>query len=334
MGVIDPVSGDVYLYKPYRTGAAHDTTAPAIQSQLSGTLGSGGFYTSNVTVTWAVTDGESTISNRTGCDAVTISSDTDGQTLTCNATSEGGTSTQSVTIKRDGTAPEASAAATSMPNANGWYRSNVTVRFSGTDATSGIASCSGNVTLAAEGSAQSSPAGNCTDMAGNVSAPVKADGINIDKTAPTVVGASTPAANGAGWNNSAVTVTFSAMDATSGVDAAACGAPVTLSGDGFGQSATGVCEDRAGNVGSATVSGINLDTLAPHAGHRLLALRPTRTAGTAPASRYRSPERTACRVPDLQAAPPRHSLPPRAPVFSVPAPAVTSPEIPAMSWRL
>ena len=128
LGVIDPVAGDVFLYKPYRTGAAHDTTAPVIESQMSGTLGSGGFYTSNVTVTWAVTDGESTISNRTGCDAVTISTDTDGQTLTCTATSEGGTSTQSVTIKRDVTAPEASAAATSMPNANGWYRSNVAVR--------------------------------------------------------------------------------------------------------------------------------------------------------------------------------------------------------------
>jgi hypothetical protein len=264
LGVIDPVAGDVFLYKPSKTGAAHDTTAPAIQSQLSGTLGGDGYYTSSVTVTWTVTDGESTISNRTGCDAVTISKDTNGQTLTCKATSEGGTSTRSVTIKRDATAPEASAAATALPNVNGWYKSNVIVRFSGTDATSGIASCSGNVTVAAEGSNQSSAAGVCTDKAGNVSAPVKASGINIDRTAPTVAGMRSPKANGAGWNNNTVTVTFSATDSASGVDAASCGAPVTLSTDGFGQTATGHCEDRAGNIGSASVTGINLDTLAPH----------------------------------------------------------------------
>lgn len=265
LGVIDPVAGDVFLYKPPKTGIAQDTTAPAIQSQLSGVLGSNGFYTSNVTVTWSVTDGESKISNRTGCDVVTISQDTIGQTLTCNATSEGGTSTQSVTIKRDAMAPEASAVATSLPNANGWYRSNVTVKFSGTDATSGVASCSGNVTIAAEGSDQSSTTGVCTDKAGNVSAPVKASGIRIDKTPPTVTGVRSPAANGAGWNNTAVTVLFSATDNNSGTDAASCGAPVTVSNDGFGQTATGYCEDRAGNKGSATVSGISLDTVAPHA---------------------------------------------------------------------
>jgi hypothetical protein len=82
-----------------------DTTAPVITPTVAGTLGENGWYTSNVNVSWLVEDGESDISSSTGCDATTISSDNDGTTLTCSATSAGGTSSQSVTIKRDATLP-------------------------------------------------------------------------------------------------------------------------------------------------------------------------------------------------------------------------------------
>jgi len=84
-----------------------DTTPPVISRQIVGTLGANGWYTSTVTVSWTVTDPESPITSKTGCDPVTVSADTTatGVTFTCSATSAGGTGTQSVTIKRDATKP-------------------------------------------------------------------------------------------------------------------------------------------------------------------------------------------------------------------------------------
>jgi hypothetical protein len=82
-----------------------DITPPVIVPQISGTLGTNGWYTSNVQVLWAVVDNESAVGSQTGCDTTTISSDTSSVTLTCTATSAGGTDSLSVTIKRDATAP-------------------------------------------------------------------------------------------------------------------------------------------------------------------------------------------------------------------------------------
>ncbi len=83
-----------------------DTTPPVIApEQTTGTLGSNGWYSSDVTVSWDPTDTLSRVSSRLGCDGTTIAADTPGTTLTCTATSAGGTSSRSVTIKRDATAP-------------------------------------------------------------------------------------------------------------------------------------------------------------------------------------------------------------------------------------
>lgn len=83
--------------------APSDTTAPVITPNISGTLGNNGWYTSDVTVSWTVVDNESTPTY--SCPPTTINADTAGTTLTCSATSAGGTSSQSVTIKRDATQP-------------------------------------------------------------------------------------------------------------------------------------------------------------------------------------------------------------------------------------
>lgn len=84
-----------------------DTTPPTITPTVTGTTGAGGWYTSDVTVTWTVAENDSPITAKTGCDSVTLKSDTAaaGVTYTCSATSTGGTSTKSVTVKRDATKP-------------------------------------------------------------------------------------------------------------------------------------------------------------------------------------------------------------------------------------
>jgi len=84
----------------------------------------------------------------------------------------------------------------------------------------------------------------------------------VDKTKPTASASASPAANANGWNNTNVTVSFSGSDALSGIDF--CDAPVVLSSEGAGQSASGTCTDKAGNVSDpATVSGINIDKTPP-----------------------------------------------------------------------
>jgi hypothetical protein len=113
--------------------------------------------------------------------------------LTCSATSDGGTANQSVTIKRDSTLPTATASRLPLPNTDGWNESNVTVHFSGSDATSVVASCTADEVLSAEGANQSSGSGTCTDNAGKVSASTSISGINIDKTAPSVSASVAPA---------------------------------------------------------------------------------------------------------------------------------------------
>lgn len=240
-----------------------DTSPPVVTPTIAGNLGTNGWYVNNVTVTWTVTDPLAPIISQTGCSTTTISADTTGQVVTCTAVGQGGANTQSVMIKRDATPPTASANPSPVPNSNGWNNTAVTVNFSGTDSTSGIASCSGAVAMSAQGANQTSPTGTCKDNAGNVSAPVSATNINIDETPPVVSGSAAPAANGNGWNNTPVTVTFSATDSLSGVAQNGCQIPVVLSANGSAQSSTGTCSDRAGNSASATVSGINIDTIPP-----------------------------------------------------------------------
>jgi hypothetical protein len=82
-----------------------DTTPPAIAPTVTGTPGLSGWYRSNVGVSWRTTDPDSAIITSTGCGPSTVASDTAGVTLTCSATSAGGTTSKSVVIKRDATPP-------------------------------------------------------------------------------------------------------------------------------------------------------------------------------------------------------------------------------------
>ncbi|MBM3933357.1 MAG: hypothetical protein FJ319_03495 [SAR202 cluster bacterium] len=241
------------------TVTVNDPTPPVITPSVTGTLGDNGWYTSDVEVSWTVTDDESAVSSTSGCDTTTVSDDTAGTTITCSATSGGGTASESVTVKRDATAPTISGSQSPAANANGWNNTDVTVTFSCDDNLSGVASCVGDTTLTGEGAGQSA-SGAVTDNVGNTASATVAD-INIDTTAPTISGSAAPAPNGAGWNNTDVAVTFTCGDALSGVDS--CTGDTVLTTDGAGQSATGTATDLAGNTASATVSGLNIDKTAP-----------------------------------------------------------------------
>jgi hypothetical protein len=121
-----------------------DHTAPIITPNVVGRSGSAGWYVSNVEVTWAVIDPEGPIESRTGCDRVDVIDDTQGVTLTCRATSSGGTASRSATIRKDSSPP---AVALSVPAAGVGFYTGQVVRadFQCTDAGSGVASCNGSV---------------------------------------------------------------------------------------------------------------------------------------------------------------------------------------------
>ncbi|MFN8491593.1 MAG: PxKF domain-containing protein [Caldilineaceae bacterium] len=240
-----------------------DTTGPVITPNVVGTLGANGWYVSDVTISWSVVDNESTISTQSGCTAQSVTSDTSGVTFTCSATSAGGSSSQSVTIKRDATAPTITFVNRTAANGNGWNNSNVTVNWSCSDATSGVVAASVSQTVSGEGTNQS-VTGTCTDNAGN-NATNTQSGINIDKTAPTLSAAATTQPNANGWYNSNVTVQFTCADALSGLATNACPADQVLSSEGAAVASTAqTVTDLAGNTSvSSNVVTVKLDKAAP-----------------------------------------------------------------------
>jgi CSLREA domain-containing protein len=201
-----------------------DTTPPVITPTVTGTLGNNDWYVSDVQVSWSVVDDESTVSNQTGCDTQTVTADTSGLTFTCQATSAGGSSSQSVTVKRDASAPVITFDSRTAPNSNGWNNTNVSVNWTCSDALSGAASPSVSQNLTSEGANQSAT-GTCVDNAGNTASDTQT-GLKIDKTAPTLAPAVSP--NPVLLNGSA-TASANAADTLSGIASQSCAAPNTSS---------------------------------------------------------------------------------------------------------
>jgi hypothetical protein len=80
---------------------------PSITLNLSGEAGDNGWYRSNVSVSWTVSD-PTGISSSSGCEPRVLTSDTDGTTLTCSASNNARpplSNSVSVTIKIDRTPP-------------------------------------------------------------------------------------------------------------------------------------------------------------------------------------------------------------------------------------
>jgi alpha-tubulin suppressor-like RCC1 family protein len=242
-----------------------DTTPAAITPSVAGTLGNNGWYRSDVTVTWTVSDPESNISSSTGCGPAAITNETNGITLTCTAVNGAGLSaSSSVTIKIDKTPPAVSFTRTPA-NGNGWNNSAVLVHFSATDALSGMPG-SGQIdkTVATQGQNQSTSAAY-SDNAGN-SVTAMVDGINIDMTPPTVqFGLPSPSPNGSGWNNTNVSIAFSTSDNLSGVVSTSIPSPLMLSAEGSNVTGSVVVTDAAGNTATVTAPAVKIDKTPPAA---------------------------------------------------------------------
>ena len=233
------------------TSTQSDTTPPIVTGSISPQPNAKGWNNSTVTITWSGTDTESGIQS---CDAPTVYSgpDTSGINETGHCTDNAGNvGSGNVTIHYDATKPIITGAPTVAANTNDWYRNDVTVNFTATDATSGVATITPNVIVSTEGENQN-VTGTALDNAGNV-ANFTVSGINIDKTPPTVSGIPSRLPDHNGWYNHPVVITWTGTDALSGIDS--CEAATNYAGpDGTSITLPGSCLDKAGNNGSATVA--------------------------------------------------------------------------------
>ena len=260
-------TGGFAASRSYSVTIAGDATPPVIDYILTASsIGSNGWYTGNVTVTWSVVDTESLAVVDAGCGigfVDTLASDTAGATFSCTATSGGGTSSKTTTsLKRDATPPTITAVATTAPNANGWYSGNVTIHFTCSDATSGLdGACPADVVLSASGS---SATPTIYDNAGN-SATSNAVTVQIDTSAPNVSYVFAPPApdGNNGWYRSNVVIDWTIGDAQSGIASSNGCVDGTLSTDTSGASWTCTATNNAGLQASVTTSTIKRDATPP-----------------------------------------------------------------------
>jgi hypothetical protein len=168
-----------------------DTSAPTDDPKLTGgTLGSNGWYTSDVTVTWNWIDTGGSGIDPSNCPATSTTSG-EGDNVVASATCydlAGNKTSDSQTFKVDKTPPSDNPKVTGGTlGSNGWYTSDVTVTWNWIDTGgSGIdpSNCPATTTTSGEGSSVKAST-NCKDIAGNSASDSQT--FKVDKTPPTVM---------------------------------------------------------------------------------------------------------------------------------------------------
>lgn len=206
-----------------------DRTPPEITYAVTGTEGLNGWYTSDVTVRWTIRDPESEVTSAP-CADVLLTANTTGSTVTCSATSEGGTATRAVTVKRDATPPVVTGVPSGSLGAGGWYTGNVTVTWSAADEGAPVSAtpCEADILIRdSEGTTFTCSATNEAGLVGSATVTVKKDA-----STPTIDAIVRGTAGLNGWYTSDVALSWVIGGVgPSGSTAAASCAPQTLRAD-------------------------------------------------------------------------------------------------------
>jgi hypothetical protein len=130
---------------------------------------------------------------------------------------------------------------------NGWFRAPVAITYRGTDATSGVLTCT-KTSYGGPDNAAAHVSGTCTDVAGNVSV-AKAFTVKYDATPPKVRrGRPKRRPDHGRWYNHPIAWRFRGRDRLSGL--AGCPTVVYQGPSGRRAHVIGACRDKAGNVGT------------------------------------------------------------------------------------
>jgi WD40 repeat protein len=194
-----------------------DKTKPQLTlGEPQGTLGSEGWYRTDVVVPYTATDNLAGFSGGQRQLQGSARSSGEGSAVKVRVRVEdlagNATEAEAGPFKVDQTPPTISAAVNPQPTTWGWNNTDVTVRFSCQDALSGVASCSSPVTVSQEGK-DLEVRGETVDKAGNRSTTTVR--VNIDKTPPT--GSLTINDGAATTGSTQVTLKIQANDPLSGV---------------------------------------------------------------------------------------------------------------------
>ena len=270
-----------------------DTVGPVTSLSLNGTLGENGWYTSTVTVTLTASDPTSGVASvayriddgawQTYSGPFTV--DEGEHTVEYRATDAAGNeeAVNSLGVNIDTVTPTTSIDLSGSLGNEDWYTTAIAVTLTASDATSDVASISYRIDsgvweeytgpFTVEGDGARTVEYYATDVAGNEEA-FKSFDVKIDTTLPTP-SISSPA-DGAFLDPGDIEVTWSASDATSGIDhfevSLDDGTPVVLPASATGHTFTGVVEgahtiavtafDIAGNSRPVSVA-VTVDTTPP-----------------------------------------------------------------------
>jgi hypothetical protein len=231
-----------------------DASAPVVTPHVSGEEGHGGWHTGDVDVSWDVGDDLSGIASSSGCDDATVTEDTAGPTFTCTARNGAGLSTtKSVTVKRDASAPGVESDVSGEQGDDGWYTGDVDVSWATGDDVSGVASSEGceDVTVGEDTAGREL---TCTVVNGAGLSTTRSVSVKRDASAPAV----TPHVSGEegadGWYTGDVDVSWTVADEQSGADALSGCEDASVTEDTAGTTFTCTARNGAGLQTSESVT--------------------------------------------------------------------------------
>jgi hypothetical protein len=177
---------------------------PPIAYTINGNAGTNGWWRGSsggdyIVVKWTVNIPIDQIQSTSGCEVggVRVDGPTTGTTRSCTVTLVDNSQVSKTTspLMIDNTPPTGvTASAARGPDANGWYNHALAINWTGTDATSGVASCT-SLTYSGPDSGAAGVSGGCTDVAGNSS--LTSFGFEYDATPPLLSSVSVRSNDGA-----------------------------------------------------------------------------------------------------------------------------------------
>jgi hypothetical protein len=160
-----------------------DTDAPSVTGATYSRAGdANGWFNKPIALSFVGADATSGIASCTSASYGGPDSASASVSGTCRDVAGNVSAAAAAAVKYDATAPSVTATPDRPVEKGGWYTKPVAVAFAGSDATSGIASCTGSTTYAGPDTEAATLAGSCVDNAGN-SAP-GSFALKYDATSP------------------------------------------------------------------------------------------------------------------------------------------------------